>query len=112
MNKRFAFLLMLMWSVPACAQRLTFGPQYEHWLLWVPAACALGLGLLFCLTPGRLRHLGFTLLLWLGYGMFAFGSINTPLGLLGVVALVLAPWVLVLALVVVYFAYRTQQKTS
>jgi len=112
MNKHFAFLLMLMWSAPACAQRLDFGPKYEYWLLWVPAACALGVALLFCLTPGRLRHLGITLLLWLGYGMFAFASINSPFGLLGVAALVAAPWVLVLALIVAYFAYRTQQKTN
>ena len=111
MNKHLVFLLMLMWSAPACAQRLNFGPKYEYWLLWVPAACALCLGLLYCFTPGRLRHFGFTLLLWLGYGMFAFASIES-FGPLGVVALVVAPLVLVLALVFVYFAYRGRNKTS
>ena len=112
MNKHFAVLLMLAWSAPACAQKINYSQTYYLWMLWVPAACALGLALLFALTPGRLRHLGITLLAWLGFGVLAFGSINSPIGLLGFVAIALAPWVLVVALVIVYFAYRPQQTTS
>ena len=68
------------------------------------ALMALGLAVLFLFKPKRWTYLGCILLAWIGYIAVAMGVVNTPssAGVLGFLALVLAPWALVAGMTFVY----------
>ncbi len=111
MNKaRLAFVLMSCWSLPAHAQRLDFGDEFPLWMYGVPAIIALGLAILFMLRPERRKQLGVTVLGWLGYVSLAVCAteLGPSIGLFGVIAIILALWVLAASLACVYVAYRAR----
>lgn len=102
-----AALLLSLWSVSASAQRINYSEGFTLWMHQVPALMALGLAVLFLLKPKRWTYLGRILLAWIGYIAVAMGLVNTssPAGVLGFLALVLAPWALVAGMTFVYLIY-------